>query len=129
MELTQINKLIENINSLKFRSVWRKAVQTDAVFLLEKVKEHDNLKDITNNNLEEALLNGVKNWHEFSWGGYGLVYDKDIAKHYCTPSELRKVQYKEGGVKQPNSREQWLDVQSRALFQSSRLIIDELAKL
>lgn len=52
-------------------------------------------------------------------GGCSLCYDSDIAARVCTPSELKR---KHGGVYEPNSRETWLDVQTRALHQDCNRI-------
>lgn len=75
------------------------------------------------------MMNGAKNWKEYSYGGCALIYDKDIAETLCTPSELKR---KRGGELQPNSTETWLDVQARALYQASRVAVwayrDELKK-
>ena len=43
------------------------------------------------------------------------MYDGDIAAALCTPSELKKTR---NGERRPNSREEWLDVQARALHQA-----------
>ena len=64
-------------------------------------------------------MNGAENWKEYSYGGCALCYDHDIAKHYCTPSELKKTKE---GMRNPNSQETWLDVQARALHQAENLI-------
>ena len=66
--------------------------------------------------IKAAMLNGANDWSHYSWSGCGLVYDGDIAEHYCTPSELKKTRH---GERRPNSREEWLDVQARALHQAS----------
>lgn len=52
-----------------------------------------------------------------AWGGSALVYDGDIAAALCTPSELKRTR---NGDRRPNSREEWLDVQARALRQAFR---------
>ena len=54
-------------------------------------------------------------FNEYSWGGCSLIYDYDIAKRLCTPSEYKR---KKGGELNPNSHEQWLDTQARALYQA-----------
>ena len=69
--------------------------------------------------LERWALNGANNWHQYSWGGCSLCYDKQIAERVCTPSELKR---KHGGAYEPNSRETWLDVQARALYQACNRI-------
>lgn len=121
-----ITKTIEKIEGLKFRSTWQKAVQEDASWLLEEVMDRHN-DDVVNDTmsfesmeaLENALRMGADTWKDFSEGGGALIYDCDIAQHYCTPSELKKVC---GGEKEPNSRESWLDVQARAFWQASLLV-------
>lgn len=121
-----IAKTIEKIEGLKFRSTWQKAVQEDASWLLEEVMDRHN-DDVVNDTmsfesmeaLENALRMGADTWKDFSEGGGALIYDCDIAQHYCTPSELKKVR---GGEKEPNSRESWLDVQARAFWQASLLV-------
>ena len=97
------------------RSTWNKAVWSDA---FEMVSLSD-VDEFNIDNYQEILLNGARSWHEYSWGGYSLVYDMDIAKHYCTPSELKKTR---DGLRKPNSREDWLDVQARALHQACRKV-------
>ena len=49
-----------------------------------------------------------------------MVYDGDIAERLCSPSELKKVK---GGDRNPNSRENWIEAQARALHQASSMIM------
>lgn len=125
-----IVKTIEKVEGLKFRSAWQKAVQKDASWLLEELVNgyYDNIVEdvMTFKNIEvfeRALRNGAETWKDFSEGGGALIYDKDIAEHYCTPSELKKTH---NGEKAPNSRESWLDVQARAFWQAALLIKQNL---
>lgn len=122
------------LEARKDRSTWAKAVTVDALELLDnideaikamrqKYREADegsapHVWDMLNSReqLNAAMLNGARDWNQYSWGGCALVYDSDIAKHYCTPSELKKTR---GGDRRPNSREEWLDVQARALSQAA----------
>ena len=77
-------------------------------------------RDIVNYTLlEKALLNGASSWQQYSDGGCALIYDADIAKILCTPTELKRTR---NGELMPNSRENWLDVQASALFQAYRMI-------
>ena len=100
------------------RSAWDRGVQAAAVEIVEAVDASDELpasyKDLT-----VALLNGARDWDAYSWGGCALIYDEEIAKRYCTPSELKRTR---NGERRPNSREEWLDVQARALRQACRHI-------
>lgn len=87
------------------------------------------LKDfLTDNNLEpteQNMLNGAQSWKHYSYGGCSLIYDGDIADRLATPSEIRSCTRKDGSLKDANKTETWLDVQARALFQASQLILRE----
>ena len=87
-----------------------------AIEMLEDISD-----DVTEKNIKKALLNGAQDWNEYSFAGCALIYNRDIAERLCTPSELRKTQ---GGKRRPNSRETWLDVQARALYQACQMITD-----
>ena len=70
--------------------------------------------------IREAMLNGANDWIQYSWGGSALIYDGNIAERLCTPSELKRTH---NGERRPNSHEEWLDVQARALFQAANKAI------
>lgn len=121
--LTVYNNLIlscilQDIERLKVKSAWDKGLKE---YMKEFLDSVDSLQDLTSvhndEQFEKVLLNGAKNWHDYSWGGCSLIYDEDIAKRLCNPSELKRTK---NGQYKPNKREQWLDVQKRALFQASR---------
>ena len=135
--LTEVLSTLQNQKPA--RSKWNRAVIEDAEEMISEAI--DNLRD----NPEEAprdltqltaeLLNvgistlkcwggddghnGIKDLyqcaHESSWGGSHLCYNSDIARHYCTPSELKRTR---DGARRPNAREEWLDVQARAIYQA-----------
>ena len=113
----------ENLETRKDRSAWDKGVTTYALEMLEDVAEsidYNGKEPKTRAELKALALNGAENWNQYSWGGSSLIYDCDIAERLCTPSELKKTR---GGERRPNSREEWLDVQTRALQQAwSRLL-------
>lgn len=94
------------------RSAWDRAVNIYACELLDNI-DIENISNVAE--LKKATLNGAENFKEYSYGGCSLIRDEDIAKRCCTPSEFRKT--KEGS-RNPNSRESWLDVQTRALNQA-----------
>lgn len=116
INLEAIKNAIENS---KARSAWSKGVKDFALDLLENIRDLNGREVETRKELETALLNGALNWSEYSWGGCALIYDGDIAARLCSPSEFRRTR---GGEWRPNRREEWLDVQARALFQACRLI-------
>lgn len=96
----------------KRKSAWRKAVELYAEELMENCGNDYPTK--------ERLLNGASSWREYSYDGSSLIYDEDIARRTCSPSELKKTR---NGKRKPNSREAWLDVQARALYQASLIIL------
>lgn len=95
-------------------SAWTKGVKIYAEELQEFL-DNENLPAT-----KENLLNGASGWKEYSHGGSALIYDYEIAERLCSPSELKRTK---GGDNNPNSRETWLDVQARALYQASRIIL------
>ena len=111
---------LKNLKAVKCRSAWSKGVKEYAYMLLDNIFLHSDYKAITNfKALHKALLNGEKNWHQFSCGGYALIYDEDIVETLYSPSELKKCK---NGMLRPNKKEQWLDVQTKALVQAENLI-------
>ena len=122
-----IEKIREAIENKPTRSAWDRGVKSYAVDLLDELTENIQGGYIDPEDLDspallkKALLNGAADWAQYSWGGCSLIYDGDIAGRLCTPSELKR---KRGGDLQPNSRETWLDVQARALYQAARWIIN-----
>ena len=120
-----VKEIRNHLTKTKDRSAWKKGVtiyaleilddleeQIDGGYLTEEIFESPKL-------LDKAMLNGAQNWYQYSWGGCSLIYDGDIAKRLCTPSELKRTN---NGEKRPNSGEEWLDVQTRALYQAARKI-------
>lgn len=120
-----VKKIRETIESKPTRSAWDNGVKAYALELLDGLQEdiEHGWQDMdvldSPELLKKALLNGAADWSQYSWGGCSLIYDGDIAKRLCTPSEYKR---KRGGDLQPNSRESWLDVQARALYQAARRI-------
>ena len=102
-------------------SAWKKGVYTYAYELAATAAGKTWTK--TPKTIEEALMGGARSWAEYSDGGNGLIYDADIARRLCTPSELRRSL---GGTRNPNRCERWLDVQARALTQAAIVLIDSI---
>jgi len=114
MTIKELRKAIEDE---KTRSAWDNGKKVYALELLEDFPEDQEFYASPAD--EKALLNGSDDWSQYSWGGCSLIYDGDIAERLCTPSELKKTRH---GERRPNSREQWLDVQTRALYQAANMI-------
>ena len=114
-----LNKIEEE--KKKARSAWKKGVCDYACNLIE---DNDNVHfDILG--LNEQLLNGTKNWKDFSYGGCALIYDVNICERLCNNTEKKLTKF---GEKMPNKKENWLDVQARALYQAYYLIFDIITR-
>lgn len=122
---TILAKAAQTLEQRKDRSAWGRGVADYAVDMLQQIAGYYNGGYISSDDLatwataEAVALNGARDWSEYSWGGSALVYDGDIAARLCCPSELKKTR---NGERRPNSREEWLDVQSRALHQAFRRV-------
>ena len=115
--IEEIRKALENRND---RSAWDKGVTLYAFELLDEYEER--AKYVKRNaesrkEFKEWLLNGAYDWNEYSYGGSSLIYNGDIAERLCCPSEYKRTRE---GERRPNSREEWLDVQARALSQAAK---------
>jgi hypothetical protein len=120
MTIETIRTQIENTTP---RSAWARGVKAYAIDLLSELP--GDIVPFSREFLLDDLLNGASDWTQYSYGGCALVYDEDIALRLCTPSELKKTR---NGERKPNAREDWLDVQARALFQAAQLILTAVAK-
>ena len=130
--MENIEKLYQSIESEKQRSAWDKGVTKYALELVEQLGEQINggyfeELDLTESKkVRAALLNGAADWSQYSWGGCSLIYNSDIAERLCNPSELKKIR---NGERRPNSREEWLDTQARALFQAANRVCRHIRTL
>lgn len=116
--------ILAALEARKDRSAWNKGVTAYAINLLDQYQEraeYEGREAASRKELEEWLLNGASTWGEYSWGGSALIYNSDIAKRLCNPSELKRTH---NGERRPNSREEWLDVQARALAQAAKRLIN-----
>lgn len=114
--------VLDCLANRKDRSAWDKGVTLYAIDLLQELEsriKYEGRNPESGAELEKWLLNGADSWSSYSWGGSALIYDGDIAAVLCTPSELKKTR---NGERRPNSREEWLDTQARALYQASNRI-------
>lgn len=110
-------RTLHSINARKSRSAWERGVNEYAYELAERIEEGEEFKDI--NSLAKALLNGARDWREYSEGGCSLIRDYEIAERLCTPSEFKK---KKCGELPPSRGMSWIELQARALSMASRIV-------
>lgn len=120
--MKEMQKIRERLEATKPRSAWDKGVKKIAENLLDKYEEilrdrrgSDQAPPLT----EKIVLNGASGWEQYCYGGCAMIYDREIAKTLCTPSELRRTDF---GRKAPNAHETWMGVQVRAHVQAWALI-------
>ena len=124
-----LDRVAANLESRKDRSAWNKGVTVYALELVEQLAEaaeegYIDTASLTSwSMLRKAMLNGATDWSDYSWGGCSLIYNSDIAERLCCPSELKRTR---NGERRPNSREEWLDVQARALIQAAKRVYNAL---
>ena len=116
MERKIIEEALEKVQPR--RSAWGRGVYEYARDLLADLEDNNGgeLPDQLN---EADALNGTKDWTQYSYCGNALIWNEDIAQRLCTPSKYKKTR---GGLYQPNSREDWCQVQGRALWQAFRAL-------
>lgn len=120
-----IDRAAQIIDSKNRRSAWDRGVNAYAHDLLESLDEAITggwfeAEDLEAPKLvERELLNGAADWRQYSESGNALIYDGQIAERLCAPWELRKT---DNGRKDPNPKETWIDVQSRAVFQAAQRV-------
>ncbi len=119
--------IIAELEARKDRSAWDKGVTEYATELAESLDNWDKHPESVAE-LREMMLNGADDWKAYSWGGSSLIYNQDIAERLCSPSELKRVTNKNGLRDYPNSREHWLDVQARALYQAANRVAEIASK-
>lgn len=115
----KITDIIATINAANYRSAWNRGVASYALDLLQDLHESGEEEYTGSPADHRALLNGASCWQEYSKAGCALIFDHSIAERLCSPSELRRTNY---GKRNPNSRENWIDCQARALRQAEMLI-------
>ena len=115
MENIYTNELRMLVEEIPNTSAYKRGIKKYTDELLDNLEEMAHIykripKD--ENELEEWLLKGARNWEEYSYGGRSLKYNRQIAERLCNPSELKK---KGGGRIVPKRGETWFDEQTKAL--------------
>lgn len=111
--------VLNDCNEKPERSAWGRGVQAYMNEIAYTIADQVHEVEPTRAAIERIALNGARDWLQYSWGGCSYCYDEDIAKLLCPPSTLKR---KRNGALPPNSCEEWLDVQARALTQACRRV-------
>jgi hypothetical protein len=112
-----INEIRNIIAGTTYRSAWNKGV---AAYALELIADLDGTYEFCGSPADlKLLLNGADDWQQYSEGGCTLFRNYDIVKRLCSATEIR---ISRNGQLAPNGRENWIGVQSRALWQAASLL-------
>lgn len=120
--MTDIAKIKTWVDDASCRSHWERAVKDYALEMIsqcdrtsitsyKQIPNHCNAFNMTDSALAKAL----------SEGGCFEIYNGDIAKRLCTPSQLKRVARKDGTVRDL-PHETWIDAQTRAVNQAIFLL-------
>ena len=75
--------MVEELESRADRSAWDKGVTVYALELVESLEEratYEGRNPEPGKECREWMLNGAQDWSQYSWGGFSLIYDSDIAE-------------------------------------------------
>ena len=115
MENIYTNELRKLVEEIPNTSAYKRGIKKYTDELLDNLEEMARIykrlpKD--ENELESWLLKGAGNWEYYSYRGYSLKSNRQIAERLCNPSEFRK---KDGGRLKPSRYETWFSEQGKAL--------------
>lgn len=120
--MTDISAIRNWIEHISCKSHWERAVRDYALEMIDQCDRTNitSYKQIPNHcgalNMEDYAIA-----RDLSKGGCFEIYNDDIAKRLCTPSQLKRYTRKDGTVRDL-PRESWLDVQTRAVYQAIVLL-------
>ena len=115
MENIYTNELRKLVEEIPNTSAYKRGIKKYTDELLDNLEEmarrYERLpKD--EYELKEWLLKGAISWEDYSYRGYSLKYNRQIAERLCTPSEFRN---KDAGRIAPSRHDNWFNEQAKAL--------------
>ena len=115
MENVYTNELRKLVEEIPNTSAYKRGIKKYTDELLDNLEEMARIykrlpKD--ENELESWLLKGAMNWENYSYRGYSLKFNRQIAERLCTPSEFKR---KDGGRIAPSRHDNWFNEQAKAL--------------
>ena len=112
MDRSFLEELRAELRARRDRSAWDRGVVIYALELCDNLEEIEPAELMSWPAVKKALLNGAADWTEYSYSASALIYDSDIARRLCTPSELKRCR---DGERDPRPGVSWLKEQARAL--------------
>lgn len=115
---TKVEAMRDFIASTVIKDKWRAGVVEYAFELMETIANAERFPE-TPDELEALALRGAKDWRAYSFSGYALADNRDIAERLCAIGTLRRTRW---GKYPPAEDESWRGYQVRALIQAFALI-------
>ena len=118
----RIADIKKDIAAHSARSAWDRGVKGYAVEMFDDYVDRLHIADDSvriGKVVEADLLNGARDWEQYSYGGCAEVYDGDICERLCNETQKKKTH--DGEL--PLGGEDWLTVQARALRQVARIVM------
>lgn len=123
-----IAEIRQDLTTHSARGAWDNGVRSYAVEMFDGYIERLHITDSSvriGKMVEKDLLNGARDWGQYSYGGCAEVCDCDICARLCSPSMAKRTK---DGERPPNHEEGWLDYQARALSQAAKLVVRTVNK-
>ena len=114
----KVEAMRDFIASTVIKDKWRAGVVEYAFELMGNITDAERFPE-TPEELEALALRGAKDWRAYSFSGYALTDNRDIAERLCAIGTLRRTRW---GEYPPAEGESWRGYQVRALIQASTLI-------
>ena len=108
----QVSAIYDALANQRPRSAWERGVVAYAESMLDELEPTE---ELWAPNHRESAAQRRAELARLQLGRVRLIYDTDIARRLCSPSELRRCR---DGARLPNAREEWLDTQARACLPS-----------
>jgi len=102
------------LENLPASNHWTKGVKAYAIDMFEEIVNSGELVSVKNIS-EKDLLDGAKNWNEYSWHGRTVCYDHIIRKILDPNDSGEQARSTDGKA--------WLDVQAEALEQATKILL------
>ena len=115
MENIYTNELRKLVEEIPNTSAYKRGIKKYTDELLDNLEEMARIyKRLpkNENELESWLSKGARNWGDYSYRGYSLKSNRQIAERLCTPSEFKR---KDGGRIAPSRHDNWFNEQAKAL--------------
>lgn len=125
--IIDVKKLIAEAEKMSKteRSCWSRGVASlIRDYAADVLGEHDG-ETVSNKELFRLWSCGAETLKDAVYGGCFDIWNYDIAKRLCTPSEFKRSNE---GMRNTNRRENWLDVEYRAIYRAVCLAYNILAK-